>query len=61
VESCELTALDGLRGLTGIRALVVSANSLRSLEGLPTGGALTSLEASCCGLTDLGPLAGCGK
>ncbi len=40
----------------------VSANDkLCTLEGLPTGGALTSLEAARCGLTDLAPLAGCGS
>jgi hypothetical protein len=59
VELCKLTggALAGLRGFTGLRALVVSANSLRSLESLPTGGALTSLEARFCKLADLAPLA----
>ncbi len=63
VESCQLTggALAGLRGFMGLRALVVSANKLRSLESLPTGGALTSLEARFCKLADLAPLAGCGK
>ncbi len=64
MKSCNLTggALAGLRGFTGLRALVVSANKLRSLESLPTGGALTSLEVKCCGLIDLaGPLADCGK
>jgi hypothetical protein len=62
VGACELTALAGLRGFTGLRALVASFNIHLSLEGLTTGGALTSLEVKCCGLIDLaGPLADCGS
>ncbi len=57
-----LSTLSTLSRLTALAELDVSRCSLlSSLEGLPTGGALTSLEASSCKLTDLGPLAGCGK
>jgi len=59
-SSCDMENIGCMTGMTRLRSLNASSNSMYCLKGIAMSEALTSIDLSSCGyLSDIGPLAEC--